>query len=260
MGFDLALVLLALSGATRAAEPLWGGPEFLDGGRFTVVPGLRAWPVNGYGGNVVPEIHAGAGLGGGFDLRTGLGVDVPVYYRENGGLYWGYAPPSLHDVDLVARWTWRRTLGVAVRGQRDDHDRWRVGPEVVWAHEGRVRVTVRPGWAFDGPATEGTFGIISVPVAVAAGFGERWEVFGEVEPSLWPQTIQMMEGSDEWLGFDNWLDLGAGAWWRPVAGGVGRLGVEVAYRVEDHTFLAPWEGLSFGLRYGLDFGAARPAR
>jgi hypothetical protein len=61
----------------RVSKPLWGDPDFLDGGLFVVEPGDWAWPVNGYGGNAVPERRTGAGLDprgqGAGDRVAGLG-------------------------------------------------------------------------------------------------------------------------------------------------------------------------------------------
>jgi hypothetical protein len=245
----LLLARLLSAGDAWAGEPMWGNPDFLGGKQGAILPGAWAWPVNGYGGNAVPELYAGLGVGHGLDVRAGLGVDIPVYHRDDGGLYWGYEPPEVSFVDLMARYATSGSFALGIRAQQQGFDGWRFGPEVTFTHAGHVRFTVRPSWIVNGGIAERDYGILSVPVAAQTSLGKRLDGFVELEPNLWPEWVVPDCGGcgEGKLGIESWLDMRAGAWLRLDEGGNHRIGLAVAYRLEDT--LAPVHGLSFGLRY-----------
>ena len=76
----LAALFALLAGAAPArADDLWGNSFHLDTGQLALTPGLRAEPVNGYGGAAWPEFHVGVGFGKGWDLVAGLSYQVSLY-------------------------------------------------------------------------------------------------------------------------------------------------------------------------------------
>ncbi len=130
----IALATIAL------AEPHLGGEPLPSKGEWVVEPGTLVWPVNGYGGSVVPDLFVGYGASEKLDFRLGAGLDVPVYHFDDGGVFWGYTDPSLDRVELLGRHTWRDvgkassvSLGLRAGGENlTPLGKFSLGPEAEW--------------------------------------------------------------------------------------------------------------------------------
>jgi hypothetical protein len=232
-----------------AGEPLWGDAERLDAGEATVAAGAWATPVNGYGGDVAPELYGGVGLPGGFDLRAGAIVDVPVYHRDDGALSWGYTGPSFEGVDATARWFPRPSLGFGVRVRRDGLYAWEVDPEVTWSREaGRVLWTVRSGYALvPRYLASGVFGVPSATGAANVAIGERASLFGELELAVLLEMGGAKDGGGtHFAAVEPALATRGGAWLDLDRAGRHRVGLALGW---DARTFDPVETLQVGVRY-----------
>ncbi len=137
---------MLISLATLAlAEPHLGGEPVPTRGEVVVEPGTLLWPVNGYGGSVVPELFLGYGATQTLDFRLGAALDVPVYHFDDGGVFWGYTGPSLDRVEGLARYTWHdvgkaSSVSLGLRAGGDNLSPMGVfslGPEAEWRWQKR---------------------------------------------------------------------------------------------------------------------------
>ncbi len=226
-----ALFVLLVGASPARADDLWGNSFHLDAGQLALTPGVRAEPVNGYGGAVWPEFHVGMGFDKGWDVVAGLSYQVSLYYWDDEDIVWGrYGGPWFGSADLTVRHFTRDGFGWGIRLDSDPWETWGIGPEATWAWTpGPLRITFRPAYTY--PLTnlgDPQFGTIWLGASLAWLPSSRVELFAEAEPWMlmelatykgddrfFAPTVEVPWQAGGWLGLGQAHRLGVAASWSP---------------------------------------------